>query len=302
MADTVLVTGCSSGIGRATARAFLADGWTTYATARDPGDLTGLADRGAETTRLDVTDPADARLVVARVEEEQGAIDCLVNVAGYGQFGPVEDVPTELVEEQLAVNAVGPHRLMRAVLPAMRERDAGRIVNVTSAGDRLALAGIGVYNGSKMALAGMTDALRQELAHTGVEVVVVQPGAVATPFYDRALAEVERADGSRTYSHLYRALRRIRAVEAGGPGIAEPETVAATILDAATDQNPDTHYRVSQLSLLGSLYGTLVPGTVRDLLTRLAIRAVASGPVQRWLTRREEAADREPASPDRRHL
>ncbi len=298
MADTVLVTGCSSGIGRATARAFLDAGWTTYATARDPDDLAGLADRGAETARLDVTDPADVERVVARVREEQGAVDCLVNNAGYGQFGPVEDVPSDLVAEQLAVNAVGPHRLMRAVLPAMRERDDGRIVNVTSAGDRLALAGIGVYNGSKMALAGMTDAIRQELAHTGVEVVVVQPGVVATPFYDRAEREVERADGSDTYADLYRALRRIRAVEAGGPGIAVPERVAATILEAATDEDPDTHYRASQLSLLGSLYGTLVPGEVRDLLTRLAIRVVASEPVQRWLARREETG-REAATSER---
>lgn len=295
MTSTALITGCSSGIGRATALAFLEDGWRVYGTARDSErtDLDALADRGVEVETLDLTDPADVDRVVARVRDEDGHVDCLVNNAGYGQFGPVEDVPTRQVERQFAVHCFGPHRLMRAVLPGMREAGRGRIVNVTSAADRLALAGIGVYNGSKMALAGLSDALRQEVAGTGVEVVVVQPGVVATEFYDRAVEEVERTAAEQRsdarpsrYADLYRVLRRLRAVEAGGPLITDPETVAERILEAATAPTPASHYRIGPLPLLGSLYGTLVPAATRDRLTRLGIRVAASGPALRLLERR----------------
>ena len=300
MTGTALVTGCSSGIGRATALAFADAGWRVYGTTRDPTgtDLDALADVGVDVRRLDLTDPADVDRVVERVREERGGVDCLVNNAGYGQFGPVEDVPTRLVERQFAVHCFGPHRLMRAVLPGMRERGRGRIVNVTSAADRLALAGIGVYNGSKMALAGLSDALRQELSGTGVDVVVVQPGVVAMPFYDRAVEEVEcaaaerrSADRPARYEDLYSVLERLRGVEAGGPLLTDPETVGGTILEAATATDPATHYRVGPLPALGSLYGTFVPGRVRDRLTALGVRAAASAPVL-WLLERRAPPDR----------
>ncbi|WP_049923120.1 SDR family oxidoreductase [Halopiger djelfimassiliensis] len=306
MAPTALVTGCSSGIGHATARAFLTEpGWRVYATARerDRDGLETLADRGADVVALDLTDPTAVDRVVGRVREEAGGVDCLVNNAGYGQFGPVEDVPTDLLERQFAVHCFGPHRLIRAVLPGMRERGAGRIVNVTSAADRLAVAGIGGYNASKWALAALSDALRQELADTNVEVVVVQPGIVATPFYSRAVAEVDAAaaagpttdrSDSRTartrerspYVDLYRVLRRVRAVEVGGPLINDPDRVGRTVLEAATNPAPETHYRVGPVPLLGSLYGTLVPGAIRDRLSRLGLRLAASGPVLDLLERR----------------
>ncbi|QLG27859.1 SDR family oxidoreductase [Halorarum halophilum] len=295
MTGTALVTGCSSGIGRETALSFLEGGWRVYGTARDPdrADLDALADRGVEVEQLDLTEPGDVDRVVGRILDEEGRVDCLVNNAGYGQFGPVEDVPTRLVERQFAVHCFGPHRLMRAVLPGMREAGEGRIVNVTSAADRLALAGIGVYNGSKMALAGLSDALRQEVSGTGVEVAVVQPGIVATEFYDRAKEEVERVTRERgptdrpsSYDDLHRVLRRLGAVEAGGPLVTDPGTVAETIVEAATAPNPSSHYRIGPIPLLGSLYGTLVPGAARDRLTRLGIRVAASDPVLRLLERR----------------
>ncbi|MFA9415209.1 SDR family oxidoreductase [Natrinema sp. HArc-T2] len=325
MPSTALVTGCSSGIGYETARALLADGWHVYATARDRDrdGLENLADRGAEPVALDLTKSADIDRVVARVRDEAGGVDCLVNNAGYGQFGPVEDVPTDLLERQFAVHCFGPHRLMRAVLPGMRERGRGRIITVTSAADRLALAGIGGYNASKWALAGLSDALRQELVGSDVEVVVVQPGLVATPFYDRALSELEaaataarspaRPDGDATaatdadvtvvrptqYTDLYRVLQQVRAVEGGGRLINDPEDVAETILTAATVLDPETHYRVGPLPLLGSLYGTLVPATLRDQLTKLGVRLAASEPVLELLERRTPDPGAEPYPPRR---
>ncbi|MFB1063305.1 SDR family oxidoreductase [Natrinema sp. H-ect4] len=323
MPSTALVTGCSTGIGYETARALLADGWRVYATARDRDrdGLEDLADRGAEIAAMDLTDPEAIERVVARVRDEDGGVDCLVNNAGYGQFGPIEDVPTSLLERQFAVHCFGPHRLIRAVLPGMRERGRGRIVNVTSAADRLALAGIGGYTASKWALASLSDALRQELVGSDVEVVVVQPGVVATPFYDGALRAVDDAaaaarspsrsdaDAETTaaaaerrnvnvvrptqYTDLYRVLRRVRAVEGGGPLINEPDRVAATIREAATVPNPDTHYRVGPVPLLGSLYGTLVPAAIRDRLTRVGIRLAATEPVLDLLERRTPDADSE---------
>jgi len=321
MPSTALVTGCSSGIGYETAQTLLADGWDVYATARDRDrdGLENLADRGAEPVALDLTEPADIERVVARVHDEAGGVDCLVNNAGYGQFGPVEDVPTDVLERQFAVHCFGPHRLIRAVVPGMRERGRGRIINVTSAADRLALAGIGSYNASKWALAGLSDALRQELVGSDVEVVVVQPGLVATPFYDRALRELDAAataarspsstdedvtidatDADVTvvrptqYTDLYRVLQQVRAVEGGGRLVNNPEDVAETILTAATVPDPETHYRVGPLPLLGSLYGTLVPATLRDQLTKLGIRLAASEPVLELLERRTPEAGTEP--------
>lgn len=195
MPSTALVTGCSSGIGYETARALLADGWRVYATARgrDRDGLERLADDGADVAALDLTDPEAIERVVARVREEAGGVDCLINNAGYGQFGPVENMSTSTLERQFAVHCFGPHRLIRAVLPGMRRRGRGRIVTVTSAADRLALAGIGGYTASKWAMASLSDALRQELTGSNVDVVVVQPGIVATPFYDRAVAAVDDA-------------------------------------------------------------------------------------------------------------
>ncbi|MDS0477615.1 SDR family NAD(P)-dependent oxidoreductase [Natrinema sp. 1APR25-10V2] len=317
MTTTALVTGCSSGIGYETARALLDHGWRVYATARDRDrdGLEKLADRGADIAALDLTEPDDIDRVVSRIREEAGGVDCLVNNAGYGQFGPVEDVPTILLERQFAVHCFGPHRLIRAVLPGMRRRGRGRIVTVTSAADRLALAGIGGYTASKWAMASLSDALRQELVDTDIDVVVVQPGIVKTPFYDRAVRAVgdaaatrdrSRSDSDATaaernvtvvqpdhYTDLYRVLRRLRAVEAGGPFVNEPERVASTIREAATDRNPDTHYRVGPVPLLGSLYGTLVPGSIRDRLTRLGVRLAASEPVLDLLERRTADADAE---------
>ncbi|MXV64132.1 SDR family NAD(P)-dependent oxidoreductase [Natronorubrum sp. JWXQ-INN-674] len=293
MTETVLVTGCSSGIGFATARAFLdADrDWRVYATARDR-DCDGLREleaRGAELAALDLADPDAIERVVGRIRSETGGVDCLVNNAGYGQFGPVEDVPTDRLERQFAVHCFGPHRLIRAVLPDMRKRGRGRIITVTSAADRLALTGIGGYNASKWAMAGLTDALRQDLFGTNIDVVTVQPGVVRTSFYDRVSAELDDTEATASpthYADLYRALRGLRAVEGGGPLLNEPDRVAGTILRAASVRKPSTHYRVGPLPLLGSLYGTLVPGAVRDRLSRLAVRIVASEPVLSLLERR----------------
>lgn len=290
VAKTVLITGCSTGIGRATAEAFLDDGWAVYATARDADDLAGLADRGAATADLDVTRPGDVEAVVDRVVAERGRIDCLVNNAGYGQFGAVEDVSTDALASQFDVNVFGPHRLVRAVLPGMRERGGGTIVNVASVEDRLPLPGVGAYAASKFALRAISDSLRQELAGSGVDVAVVEPGLVATDFYDRALAELPE-ERSPAHDDLYRLLEAIDLLDEPGRFVASPRRIAETVRAAATASDPDAYHRVAPFSRLGAEIGAVLTGERRDRATRLGIEALS----REWLldrvrSRRETAS------------
>lgn len=283
MASTVLITGCSSGIGRATARAFLADGRDVWATARDPDEIAELDERGAETARLDVTSDEDVERVVDRLVADRGRIDCLVNVAGFGQLGPVEDVPVDEVIEQYDVNTFGPHRLMRAALPHMRERGSGTIINVTSINDRFPFAGSGVYSGSKSALATTTQAVRQEVRGEGIDVVIIEPSFVATDFYDRMIDELADLDHAPAYADLYELLEDLRAVEGGGPGIASPETAAETILEAADSEDPKRRYEVGRPAKVGRVVAAVVPESWRTPALRAGVRAATSGPARRLL-------------------
>ena len=178
----VLITGCSSGIGRATAAHLAAAGHTVIATARRVDDLADLAVAGCRTLALDVTDEASMRAAVDAVEATHGRIDVLVNNAGYSQSGAVESVPLARTRAQFETNVFGPLRLTQLVLPGMRRRGAGRIVNVSSMGGKLVFPGGGVYHASKYALEALSDALRYELRSFGIAVVLIEPGLIKTNF------------------------------------------------------------------------------------------------------------------------
>ena len=272
---TVLITGCSSGIGRATAHAFNDEGWTVYATARNPADIETLGDAGCRIATLDVTDPDDIERVVDRIVDEEGHLSCVVNNAGYAQFGPVEDVPTEKVHRQFDVNLYGPHRLLRAALPHMREQEAGTVVNVSSAAGRLSFPGGGIYAGSKFALEAMSDALRNEVDEYGIDVVLIEPGPVETSFTERAEAEVYGDDGgadetaddagsdvtddtagldrSGAYESFYDLFSDTQLVGGGGLGAITPERVAEDIVDAASSTKPKARYRPGTAARVGAL-------------------------------------------------
>jgi NAD(P)-dependent dehydrogenase (short-subunit alcohol dehydrogenase family) len=271
---TALVTGSSSGIGRATVEALLDNEWRVYATARDPDDVADLGDRtDCVTARLDVTEENDVEQVVARMIDEEGRIDCLVNNAGYGQFGPLEDVPVGRARRQYEVNVHGPHRLIRAVLPHMRERADGTIVNVSSVAGRVSFPGSGVYCGSKFALEAMSDALRAEVRSKGVDVVIVEPGPVSTNFTDRAETEVEGVERSGAYDSFYSAFSDASLFGHDGPTTVTPERVASDVLNAASATKPRARYPVGTPARLGVL-GRFVPDQLRDsafsLLDRLS--------------------------------
>ncbi|MFD1571933.1 SDR family oxidoreductase [Halorubrum laminariae] len=279
---TALITGCSSGIGRAAAHAFADEGWTVYATARNPADIQTLGEAGCEIATLDVTDQSDVDRVVDRVLDEAGAIDALVNNAGYGQFGPIEDVPTEKVHEQFDVNVYGPHRLIRAVLPSMRRERDGTILTVSSVAGRVSFPGGGVYSGSKFAVEAMSDALRNEVADHGIDVVVVEPGPVRTNFAARAEREAgDRSAGDaesdttdrgsndtendRTgaYEDVYALFEDAKLVGGDGPGSVEPELVADAIVNAASATQPPARVQPGTAARVGVL-ARFLPDAILD--------------------------------------
>jgi NAD(P)-dependent dehydrogenase (short-subunit alcohol dehydrogenase family) len=272
---TVLITGCSSGIGRATAKSFHENGWTVYATARDTEDIQDLAERGMETVELDVTKDEDVKNAVKTVVEENGGIGCVVNNAGYGETAAVEDLTVEDLHAQFEVNTYGPHRLTRAALPHMREQGDGTVINMSSVGGRLSQPGIGAYCASKFALEALSDAARAEVRGFGVDIVLVEPGPVNTPFEEKAEESIEdRAVEDGPYADLYERVAdfnrgitdeegRDIATEIMGKITVPPEKVAETVLEAAEDDDPKARYKVSVPHRMMAM-GRYLPSEVRD--------------------------------------
>jgi NAD(P)-dependent dehydrogenase (short-subunit alcohol dehydrogenase family) len=192
----VLITGCSSGIGHATALRLAAAGWRVYATARRPESLAELAAAGCRTLALDVTDEASMSAAVASVEEAEGAVGVLINNAGYSQGGAIETIPLASVRRQFETNVFGLVRLTQLVLPKMRAQRWGRIVNIGSMGGRLTFPGGGHYHATKYALEALSDALRFEVHGFGIAVVLLEPGLITTEFGEAAASAI--ADVSST--------------------------------------------------------------------------------------------------------
>jgi NAD(P)-dependent dehydrogenase (short-subunit alcohol dehydrogenase family) len=235
--STCLVTGCSTGIGRATARALAAAGARVFATARDRSAVTGLGDGDVETLALDVRDPGavDATLDAA------GPIDVLVNNAGFGIEGAVEEISDADLLDQYETNVFGVWRLCRAVLPGMRERGRGTIVNVSSFGGQAPFPGIGAYRSSKFALEGLTWTLRLEVAHFGIRVLSVQPGLTRSRF-GASMRRGEAFDPNGPYAPM-RASAAL-AYARMSPSALEPETVADAIVSATEAEHTPWRIRV----------------------------------------------------------
>lgn len=196
VSKAVLITGCSSGIGRATARRLAAGGWTVYATARRPESIADLEAAGCRTLALDVTDEASMVAAVRQVEATHGAVGVLVNNAGYSQSGAIESVPLEAVRRQFETNVFGLARLTQLVLPRMRDQRWGKIVNLGSMGGRLVFPGGGWYHATKFALEAVSDALRFEVRGFGIDVILLEPGLITTEFAQAASASLEGVGGS----------------------------------------------------------------------------------------------------------
>jgi NAD(P)-dependent dehydrogenase (short-subunit alcohol dehydrogenase family) len=254
---TVLVTGASSGIGRATAVEFARRGHQVYAAARREEVLAGLADgeRNIRPVGLDVTDGDSVQRAWAKIQAETGGtgVDVLVNNAGFALTGPVEVLPDEAVRRQFDTNVFGVLNMTRAVLPAMRARGSGRIINVSSMVGRVSFGLMGVYGATKYAVEAISDALRLELRGFGITVVLIEPGFVATNLGSAADAESGRGPVPAAYQELAETGTRYLARQLA-KGIPASQ-VAATIANAAESRNPRTRY--------------VVPGTMRPLIAML---------------------------------
>ena len=250
LSQTVLVTGCSSGIGRATAERLAARGFTVYATARRVDAIADLEARGCRVLALDVTDEASMRAAVDAVVAAEGAVGALVNNAGYSQSGPIEEVPIEDVRRQFETNVFGLVRMCQLVLPGMRAQRHGRIVNVSSMGANFTFPGGGIYHATKYAVEAISDALRFEVKHFGIDVVIVQPGIIRTGFADAATGALHAATAAEgPYAAFNAAVAgSTQSVYEHGP-LARlgggPETVARTIERAIAARSPKIRYRVT---------------------------------------------------------
>jgi NAD(P)-dependent dehydrogenase (short-subunit alcohol dehydrogenase family) len=248
--QAVLITGCSSGIGRATAERLAARGWTVYATARRVDAIADLGARGCRILPLDVTDEDSMQAAVRAVCDEHGAVGALVNNAGYSQSGAIEDVPLEEVRRQFETNVFGLVRMCQLVLPGMRAQHHGRIVNVSSMGANFTFPGGGFYHATKYAVEAISDALRFEVKGFGVEVVIVQPGIIRTGFADAATDAIgEGTPEHGPYERFNHAVAAsTQSVYERGP-LAKlgggPETVARTIERAIASRAPKIRYRVT---------------------------------------------------------
>jgi NAD(P)-dependent dehydrogenase (short-subunit alcohol dehydrogenase family) len=266
-APAVLVTGCSSGIGRATAERLARAGRTVYASARRLESIEGFTD--CRTLHLDVTDDASMRAAVDTIEQEHGAIGVLVNNAGYSQSGAVESVTIDEARRQLETNVLGLMRLTQLVLPGMRRQGSGRIVNVSSMGGRLTFPGGGWYHASKHALEALSDALRFEVEGFGIDVVVIQPGLIRTGFAESAVGSIP-VDADDPYLRFNEAVGAATAGAYEG-GLARvlgggPDTVARAIERAISARRPRTRYRVTASARLFLTLRRLLPDRGWDAL------------------------------------
>jgi NAD(P)-dependent dehydrogenase (short-subunit alcohol dehydrogenase family) len=244
----VLITGCSSGIGRATALRLARAGWPVYASARRPESLVELAGAGCKTLPLDVTDETSMRAAVQHVEQDSGAVGVLINNAGYSQSGAIETVPMEAARRQFETNVFGVVRLTQLVLPGMRSQRWGKIVNVGSMGGRLTFPGGGHYHATKHALEAISDALRFEVRGFGIDVILLEPGLITTEFGEAAAASLaepsaERAQDGDPYASFNAAVGALTkgAYDGGLSRLgAGPDRVARAIERALARRRPPT--------------------------------------------------------------
>jgi NAD(P)-dependent dehydrogenase (short-subunit alcohol dehydrogenase family) len=246
--QVILITGCSSGIGRETAVEAARRGHRVFASARRREDVADLAAEGIETVALDVTDAASIGEAVRSTLGIAGRIDAVVNNAGYPQYGAIEDVSLEEWRAQFEVNVFGTIAVTRAVLPGMRAARRGTIVNVSSLAGKVTIPFAGPYCASKHALEAISDALRVEVAPWKIRVVVVEPGPIATHFSDRArqaTARILAVPGP--YSRFYENAERASEKEFQR-GSRRPAVVARVIVRAIESKRPKTRYRVAPLA------------------------------------------------------
>jgi NAD(P)-dependent dehydrogenase (short-subunit alcohol dehydrogenase family) len=279
----VLITGCSSGIGRATALRLAKAGHVVYATARRKASIADLEASGCKLLELDVNDEGSMAAAVGHVEAAHGAVGVLINNAGYSQSGAVEAVPLARVRAQFETNVFGPVRLTQLVLPAMRRARRGRIVNLSSMGGRLVFPGGGYYHATKYALEAISDALRFEVRGFGIDVVLVEPGLIRTSFSEAALAAMgpPAGAGAGPYEAFHEAVARATKesyekgplAKLGG----DADAVAKVIERAIAARRPKTRYTVTPSAKLLLAQRALLSDRAWDAFLRTSFPTPGDG-------------------------
>ncbi len=267
---SIIVTGCSSGIGAHCARALHQEGWRVFATVRREEDGEGLREAGIETFLMDYTDTASIEALVRDVFERTGGrLDALFNNGAYGQPGAVEDLPTDVLRRQFETNLFGWHDLTRRIIPAMRKQGHGRIVQCSSILGLLPYRWRGAYTASKYALEGLSLTLRMELEGSGIHVSLIEPGPIDTRFTTNALIHIQNSIDLENSVHAEDYQRQLARLGGTGPVNRHklgPEAVHKVLAHALTAARPRPHYLVTKPARQGALLKRLLPA---DLFYRL---------------------------------
>ncbi len=243
---TVLITGASAGIGKETARKLLEEGYVVYAAARRVEQMQDLEKLGAIALRMDVTKEEEVVAGVERINAERGGTDILINNAGFGLYGAMEDIPLDDARYQFEVNLFGLARLTQLVLPSMRARRTGKIVNISSIGGKVYTPLGSWYHATKHALEGWSDCLRFELKQFGIDVIIVEPGIIRTEFGDVALGPLQERSGDSAYANIVKRMTAsMENLESSGFG-SPPSVIADAILKSLRAKQPRVRYAAGQ--------------------------------------------------------
>ncbi len=267
MNKVVLITGASAGFGNLAARELLKQGHTVYAGARRLDKMRDIEKLGAKIYKMDVTVDEDVDIVVADIIKNEGKIDVLVNNAGYGGYGMVEAVALSEAQRQFDVNVFGLARVTKAVLPHMRNKKSGTVINLSSVVGKISSPMIGWYGASKHAVEALSDALRAEVKGFGIKVAIIEPGAMVTEFLDVALKQIQTVEHPQEYklnvSNFIEAFKK-NYIKAPGP-----EPVVNAILKATNSNNPKTRYKVGSDSKMAIMLHSLLSDKAMDNVMRM---------------------------------
>ncbi len=270
MKGVALISGASSGMGRETALLLAEKGYRVYATARRVERMKDLETKGISVVRVDVTDNASMESVVKTVLDSEGRVDALINNAGYGSYGAVEDVPMAEAKRQLEVNLFGAARLIQLVLPAMRAQKSGTIVNVSSIGGKFATPFGGWYHASKFALEGLSDTLRNEVRQFGIRVVVIEPGGIQTEWGKIALENLAKTSGHTVYKEM--ADRAVGRLGSADNHASPPKVIADLIFEAISAENPRPRYSAGYMAKSALFFRRVLSDRMMDKVILSQIR------------------------------